>query len=74
MHRNLVVLGIIGSLFFASCSSDKTGIHAENGTTTSGVMNDTDSSTTNPVNSEYGTPNASENTVDSTQNANKGSK
>lgn len=71
MHQKLVIIGLLLNLFFVSCSGDKAGTQTTNKTTNSNSVNNTDSSTTNPVNSEYGTPNASENPVDSAQNINR---
>ena len=68
MKKLFLLFFITGGMWLTSCSNEKTGINNESVTT--GAEND--SSTTNPVNSEYGTPNASENPVDSAQSVNEG--
>jgi len=56
---------ILGITWLSACSSENSRVNNESGSSGNGATND--SSTTNPVNSEYGTPNASENPVDSAQ-------
>jgi hypothetical protein len=58
-----------GVLLFTACSGDAIKSDAESNASEEATAND--SSTTNPMNSEYGTPNASENPVDSAQSANQ---
>ncbi|MDB5263162.1 MAG: hypothetical protein JWQ14_2443 [Adhaeribacter sp.] len=64
VHLTLIFLSILS---LSACSNQNTGIHNESGSAGNAAAND--SSTTNPINSEYGTPNASENAVDSAQSA-----
>lgn len=68
MRRIFFIIGVTGSLWISACANKDSGINNESG---SAGTTANDSSTTNPVNSEYGTPNASENPVDSAQNANQ---
>ena len=63
MKKIQLLLLITGLLSFAACSNQKSGINNESGSAGNEAAND--SSTTNPVNSEYGTPNASESKADS---------
>ena len=63
MKKIQLLLLITGLLSFAACSNEKSGINNESGSAGNEAAND--SSTTNPVNSEYGTPNSSESMVDS---------
>ncbi|PSR55756.1 hypothetical protein AHMF7605_20745 [Adhaeribacter arboris] len=67
MKKLLLIFGLIGSTWLSACSNEKSG--ANNAAAESGTTAENDSSTTNPINSEYGTPNASENPVDSAQSA-----
>ena len=61
----MFLIAITGTLWLSGCANKESGINNEAGNTAA----QDDSSTTNPINSEYGTPNSSEETVDSTQNA-----
>jgi uncharacterized protein YdeI (BOF family) len=67
MKKLLFIISLIGSICLNACSHDSSKTSNATGESTTGTQND--SSTTNPINSEYGTPNASENPVDSAQSA-----
>lgn len=54
-----------GLLLCAACSGDAIKADAESNVSEEATAND--SSTTNPMNSEYGTPNATQNRVDAAQ-------
>lgn len=69
MKKLFLILGVTTSVWVSACSNEKSG--TSNNSSESGTSANTDSSTTNPINSEYGTPNASENPVDSAQSANQ---
>ncbi len=71
MKKIFLVTSLIGFIWLSACSSDKSG--TSNAAGESGTSTENDSATTNPINSEYGTPNASENPVDSAQSANQDS-
>ncbi|MDQ4141924.1 MAG: hypothetical protein M3142_15560 [Bacteroidota bacterium] len=71
MKKLFLIIGITGSVWLSACSNEKSGTNNASGE--SGTTAGNDSSTTNPINSEYGTPNASENPVDSAQSANQDS-
>ena len=69
MKKLFIIISVAGSIWFSACSNEKSGTSNTPGD--SGTTVENDSSTTNPINSEYGTPNASENPVDSAQSANQ---
>jgi len=71
MKKILVIFSLTASLGICSCSNQNSGINNEAGSTNSTAVDD--SSTANPMNSEYGTPNASENPLDSAQSVNQDS-
>ena len=62
----MFLLTITATLCLAGCANKESDINNEAGNSAA----QDDSSTTNPMNSEYGTPNASQEMVDSTQSAN----
>jgi hypothetical protein len=72
MKKLPIVFLLAGALWFPACSGEKTSTDNDSGSSETATAND--SSTTNPINSEYGTPNSSENPTDSAQNAQKGNK
>jgi uncharacterized lipoprotein YajG len=63
MKKIKLTIVSLGILSLAACSNQNTGINNE----AENPAAQNDSSTTNPVNSEYGTPNASENKVEAAQ-------
>lgn len=67
MKKLMFLITITGTLWLAACANKESGINTE----ASNPAAQDDSSTTNPMNSEYGTPNASQEMVDSTQNTNE---
>ena len=69
MKKLPLMLLMGGVLAFTACSGEKTSTTTETNSSEAATAND--SSTTNPINSEYGTPNSSENPTDSAQSANE---
>ncbi|GEO02943.1 hypothetical protein AAE02nite_06070 [Adhaeribacter aerolatus] len=69
MKKISLILLLAGAIYLPACSGEKTSTTTESESAEADTAND--SSTTNPINSEYGTPNSSENPTDSAQSANK---
>ncbi|KAA5541245.1 hypothetical protein [Adhaeribacter rhizoryzae] len=70
MKKFTFVLLVASVYLLPACSSEKTNTNTEAASSSEAATAD-DSSTTNPINSEYGTPNSSENPVDSAQSKNE---
>lgn len=65
MKKITFIILLASVLSLPACSGEKTNTNTESSSSEAATAND--SSTTNPINSEYGTPNSSENPTDSAQ-------